>query len=40
MKVTILQLIIMEYPTVGIIETDHLSETERGTGGFGSSGVN
>lgn len=36
----IAQLIIMEYPTVGIIETDHLSETERGTGGFGSSGVN
>ena len=36
----IAQLIIMEYPTVGIIETDHLSETERGQNGFGSSGVN
>ena len=36
----IAQLIIMEYPTVGIIETDTLSETERGTNGFGSSGVN
>ena len=36
----IAQLIIMEYPTVGIIETDHLSETERGNGGFGSTGVN
>lgn len=34
----IAQLIIMEYPTVGIIETDTLSETERGTNGFGSSG--
>ena len=36
----IAQLIIMEYPTVGIIETDTLSETERGKNGFGSSGVN
>ena len=34
----IAQLIIMEYPTVGIIETDTLSETERGEGGFGHSG--
>ena len=34
----IAQMIIMEYPTVGIIETDKLSETERGDGGFGSSG--
>ena len=34
----IAQLIIMEYPTVGIIETDNLSETERGKNGFGSSG--
>lgn len=36
----IAQMIIMEYPTVGIIETDTLSETERGMNGFGSSGVN
>ena len=36
----IAQMIIMEYPTVGIIETDTLSKTERGEGGFGSSGVN
>lgn len=35
----IAQMIIMEYPTVGIIETDKLSETERGTNGFGSTGV-
>lgn len=35
----IAQMIIMEYPTVGIIETDTLSETERGNGGFGHSGV-
>ena len=34
----IAQMIIMEYPTVGIIETNHLSETERGDGGFGHSG--
>ena len=34
----IAQMIIMEYPTVGIIETDTLSETERGDGGFGHSG--
>ena len=34
----IAQMIIMEYPTVGIIEADHLSETERGNNGFGSSG--
>ena len=34
----IAQMIIMEYPTVGIIETDHLSKTERGDGGFGHSG--
>ena len=35
----IAQMIIMEYPTVGIIETDTLSETERGNSGFGSTGV-
>lgn len=35
----IAQLIIMEYPTVGIIETDTLSETERGNNGFGSTGT-
>lgn len=34
----IAQMIIMEYPTIGIIETDILSETERGEGGFGHSG--
>ena len=34
----IAQLIIMEYPIVGIIETDTLSETQRGEGGFGHSG--
>ena len=34
----IAQMIIMEYPTVGIIETDTLSNTERGDGGFGHSG--
>ena len=34
----IAQMIIMEYPIVGIIETDTLTETERGDGRFGHSG--
>jgi dUTP pyrophosphatase len=37
-KDRIAQMIIMEYPTVEITETDVLSNTERGTNGFGSSG--
>ena len=37
-KDRIAQMIIMEYPTVKITETDVLSDTERGNGGFGSSG--
>lgn len=32
------QLIIMPYPQVELIEADELSNTERGNGGFGSSG--
>lgn len=32
------QLIIMPYPEIEFKETDELSETERGTGGYGSSG--
>ena len=32
------QLIIMPYPKINIIEAEELSETERNTGGFGSSG--
>lgn len=32
------QLIIMPYPTVVPVESDELSETERGTGGHGSTG--
>ena len=31
------QLIIMPYPIVNLIESDELSSTERGEGGFGSS---
>lgn len=31
------QLIIMPYPIVNLIESDELSKTERGEGGFGSS---
>ena len=34
----IAQIIIVPYPSIQFIETDELSETERGTGGFGSSG--
>lgn len=33
----IAQLVIMPYPIVNLIESDELSSTERGEGGFGSS---
>lgn len=36
----IAQLVIMQQFSVDFIETDKLSETERNTGGFGSSGRN
>lgn len=32
------QLIILPYPTINLVEVDELSETERGEGGFGSTG--
>lgn len=32
------QLIVMPYPEVTFVESDELSETERGTGGYGSTG--
>lgn len=32
------QLIVLPYPKLQIVETDNLSSTERGTGGFGSTG--
>lgn len=32
------QLIIMPYPTVLVEEVEELSETDRGAGGFGSTG--
>lgn len=32
------QLIIIPYPHIRMVETDELSETERGAGGYGSSG--
>ena len=32
------QLIILPYPKIEFIEVDELSETDRGQGGFGSSG--
>ena len=33
----IAQLVILPYPKVSFVEVDELSETERGTGGFGST---
>ena len=33
------QLVIQQVPTVKLIEVDELYDTERGIGGFGSSGV-
>lgn len=33
----IAQLIIMPYPTINLIESDELSKTKRGEGGYGSS---
>jgi dUTP pyrophosphatase len=32
------QIIIMPYPNITFEETDELSETERGIGGYGSTG--
>lgn len=33
------QMIIMPYPSVELVEADELSSTERGAGGFGSTGA-
>lgn len=33
------QLVIIPYPEVNLIETDELSKTERGEGGYGSTGL-
>lgn len=35
----IAQLVIQEVPTVNLVEVQELDETDRGAGGFGSSGV-
>ena len=35
----IAQLVIQQVPVVSLLEGDELDETDRGTGGFGSSGV-
>ena len=35
----IAQLVILPYPKVSFVEVDELSETERGTGGFGSTNI-
>ena len=35
----IAQLVIQEVPTVKLVEVEELDETDRGKGGFGSSGV-
>lgn len=34
----IMQLVIMPYPAVKFVEAEELTETERGTGGYGSTG--
>lgn len=36
----IAQLVFLPYITINFKETDELDETERGTGGFGSTGTN
>ena len=33
------QIIILPYPQVFMVESDELSDTDRGTGGFGSTGL-
>jgi len=35
----IAQLILQQIPKVGVVESEELNETERGDGGFGSTGV-
>ena len=35
----IAQLVIQRVPAVTLVEVDELDETDRGAGGFGSSGV-
>ena len=35
----IAQYVVIPYKTVGFTEVDELEETERGAGGFGSTGV-
>ena len=35
----IAQLVIQQVPVVSLVEVEELDETDRGTGGFGSSGV-
>ena len=32
------QMVVLPYPNVALFESDKLSETERGEGGFGSTG--
>lgn len=34
----IAQLVIIPYPEIELVEADELSETDRGTGGYGSTG--
>jgi len=31
---------ILPYPEIEYVETNHLSDTDRGSGGFGSTGTN
>lgn len=34
------QIMILPYPEIEYVETNHLSDTDRGSGGFGSTGTN
>lgn len=36
----VMQLVILPVPLVNLVQVDALDETDRGTGGFGSSGTN
>ena len=38
-KIKLAQLVIMPYMSVEFDEVDELSDTERGSGGFGSTGT-
>jgi dUTP pyrophosphatase len=38
-EMRIAQLVVLPFQTIEMLETHHLTETKRGQGGFGSTGV-